>query len=180
MQGLFALGDSKTDGDAWVGLLSTELSSQTSWSEITPRFGVSGGTAATVKTYVDSNLSSVVGTANIITINLGANDVGSLPAEATWKANLTSIVDSLRAKWSLAHIYIARAWRRSFATECNTLATWINDVIGTYPTHVHLGMDERVWLENGDDGVTYTTDGVHYTAGAQSVCAQEWMTAIDS
>lgn len=178
---LFCVGDSKTDGDDWPSLLvySLETASQRHWNEKYVRYGVVGSTAAIIKTYIDANLASVTGGADKITINLGANDVSALPAQATWKASMTSIIDSLRTKWPSAHIYIARPWRRGFATECNSLATWIGDIVGLYATGVHLGPDERVWLENGDDGVTYTVDGIHYnTTTAQVLCASQWKTSM--
>jgi len=33
-------------------------------------------------------------------------------------------------------------------------------------------------LSGGDDGATYTSDGVHYSNAAQTVCAAQWMTAM--
>lgn len=178
---LFAIGDSKTDGDTWVNFLVGVLNANdpASWIELTPRFGVSGATTATMKDYVDSNLAAVTGTAHTITINLGANDVGSMPVEATFKANLTSIIDSVRAKWSGVKVYVAHTWSRNELTDHNTLSTWKAAVVATYPSNVYLGMDERVWLENGDDGATYTTDGVHYnTTTGQVAAAAAWKTAL--
>lgn len=179
---LFCLGDSKTDGDIWPTYLGRNLNNTAGASiyyELPTRFGVSGATTASLKTYVDSNLAAVTGTAHIITINLGANDVSSMPAEATWKANMIAIVDALRAKWSSAAIYIARPWRRSYASQCNTLATWIAAVVATYPSGVYLGMDERVWMEGSDDGATMTVDGIHYSDPAGEVaCATAWAAVI--
>lgn len=161
-----------------IGLINGVVVNQI-WREVTPRYGIPGYTAAQMKTYIDANLASVAGTANKATLNFGANDVGALPAQATWKASMTSIIDSVRAKWAGVDIYIARPWRRGYATECNSLATWISDIVALYGDgKVHLGMDERVWLENGDDGVTYTTDGIHYTQPAEAVCAAAWKTAM--
>jgi hypothetical protein len=39
-------------------------------------------------------------------------------------------------------------------------------------------MDERVWLEGGDDGATMTTDGVHYSSAGQTACAAAWQTVL--
>lgn len=122
-----------------------------------------------MKTYVDANLSSVNGTARWVWLNFGANDVGSMPAEATWKANMTSIINSVRAKWPGVKVFITRPWRRNFATECNTLASWITDICALYASDVVVGDDERIWLENGDNGTTRTDDGIHPNAGAQSI-----------
>lgn len=130
-----------------------------------------------MKTYVDSNLADETFRTDRILINLGANDVGSLPAEATWKANLTSIIDSFRAKWNCV-IYISRVWRRDFETQCDTLATWIADVVATYPSGVYVADDERGWLEGGDDGATMTTDGVHYSAAGQVEKVEQMKTVL--
>jgi lysophospholipase L1-like esterase len=178
---LFHVGDSKTDGDIWPTYLWQSLNTSagdSTYYELVTRFGVTGSTAAEMHTYVDANLAAVTGTADIITINLGANDVSALPAEATWKADMTAIVDALRAKWSAATIYIARPWRRDYGTECNTLATWIAAIVATYPSNVYVGMDERVWLEGGDDGATMTTDGIHYSAAGQTAAAAAWAAVI--
>lgn len=150
------------------------------WWEIGPRYGIGGASVGSMKTYVDSNLASVTGAAHLVTINLGANDVGSMPVEATFKANLTSIIDSVRAKWSGVKVYVDLTWSRSRTTEHDTLNGWKEDVIDSYAgDNVFVGMDERIWFENGDDGVTYSTgDGVHYNAAAQPVCAVEHRIAI--
>lgn len=181
-RGLFCVGDSKTEQDEWVILLTHELNKAdpSVWQEVLPRFGYGGWTAATMKATIDSTLSSVTGTADKITINLGANDVGTMPTEAAWKANMNSIIDSLRAKWPSATIYIARAWRRSYAAQCNTLATWISDIVTAYnSTYIKVGMDERIWMENGDDGAALTTDGIHYnTTTGQVAAAAAWKTAM--
>lgn len=177
---LFAVGDSKTADDAWLQWLAHTLDRRGAikYNELLPRFGVPGYTAATLRAYVDTNLAAVTGTANVITLNLGANDVGALPAEAAWKADMIAMIGAFRAKWPQCHIYIARPWRRNYATECDTLATWIADIVAGYPSGVHLGMDERVWMENGDDGAAYTTDGIHYNAAAQPIAAAAWAAVI--
>jgi lysophospholipase L1-like esterase len=33
-------------------------------------------------------------------------------------------------------------------------------------------------MRNGDNGVTYTTDGVHYNTAAQAVVRDEWMEVL--
>lgn len=179
-QRLFAVGDSKTAGDDWVQLLINSLATATSqnWEEVSPRYGISGYTAAQMKTYIDANLSSVAGTAHRATINLGANDMSSMPVQATFKANYTSIIDSLRAKWSGIKIYCALPWRQGLDSDSNTLCTWILDVIATYPSNVYAGLDERVTIKAGDNGVTNTVDGIHYSAAGETAAAAGWLTAM--
>src|SRR5690349_23024970 len=53
--------------------------------------------------------------------NIGANDVVATMVEATWKADMTAILDAFLAKWPTASIYIMRPWRQGENTDCNTL-----------------------------------------------------------
>lgn len=182
---LFAVGDSKTDGDAWVGLLHQELGAREgeAWGEILPRFGVSGSAAATLAAYVTANLASIADAPAPakICLNVGANDIGgdTTPDETAWKASLTSIIDDLRAKWASADIYIAKPWRQGSNTAASTLAGYIDAVVATYGSHVFAGHDESAWLKGSDDGATFTTDGIHYnTTTAQTVCAAQWLAAM--
>jgi lysophospholipase L1-like esterase len=66
-----------------------------------------------------------------------------------------------------------RAWRRDLDAECNTLAGWIDDIVALR-SDCHVGPDERVFLENGDDGATYTGDGTHPNAAGYQLTADEW------
>lgn len=173
--GLFAIGDSKTNGGAWVNTLkNTHIYPVDYIYECLLRAGVDGQTTAGWASTISAFLATVTGTANKITYNLGANDMPFIPAEATWKANTVIIINAILAKWPTAQIYMARPWRRGYGTESNTIAGWIADIVALYPSNCHLGPDERVWLENGDDGATYTSDGIHYTAGGQTLCAAQW------
>lgn len=182
---LFAVGDSKTDGDAWVGLLHQELGARNgeAWGEILPRYGLSGYNAATLAAYVAANLSSIaaVPAPSKICVNIGANDIASntAPDAATWKANLTAIIDALRAKWSSADIYVAKPWRQGSDSAASTLAGYVDDVVATYGSHVFAGPNESVWLKSSDDGATFTVDGVHYnTTTAQTIAAAQWLAAM--
>lgn len=182
---LFTLGDSKTDGDTWVTLLHQELGARNgeAWGEVTPRYGLSGYNAATLAAYVSANLSSVATTPapSKICINIGANDIASdtTPDATTWKANLTAIVDALRARWPSADIYIAKPWRQGSNTAATAVAGYITTVISTYGSRVFAGPDESVWLKGSDDGATFTIDGVHYnTTTAQTICAAQWLAAM--
>lgn len=180
-RGLFVVGDSKsTSSYKWPEQLRSRLNElgPYNYQETPTRFATGGYTAANMHTYIDANLAAESGTAHTVTINLGANDVNSVPAEATWKADMVGIIDPIRAKWPSAKIYIAKAGRQGFATECNTLAGWIDDVIALYASGVYAGPDERDWMEGGDDYATYTTDGTHYSATGVIECASQWRTII--
>lgn len=176
---LFTIGDSRTAGThVWRNQATGYLNGQArTYALHGSNYGVEGATVASMKTYIDSNLSGVTEQADLITINLGAVDVTSMPAEATWKANLNSIIASLQAKWPAAPIYIARPWQRNYTAESNTLAGWIADVV-TAGSKLYLGTDERVWMEGGDDGATMTSDGVHYSAAGELACAVQWKAAF--
>lgn len=108
-----------------------------------------------------------------ILMNWGVNDVAAMPAEATWKANYLAIIDAVTAKWPSGQIYITRPWKRGFTAECNILAGWITDIVAAR-SNTHVGPDERIWLEHGDDGVGYTSDGVHYNTAGNLVAAEQW------
>jgi len=178
---VFVVGDSKsTAGYDWFTQLR-DLVYEPSVLHIVERpdrFAIGGYTAAQMHTYVDTNLAAADGDAGIILINLGANDVSGLPAEATWKADMVGIIDPIRSKWTSSNVYIMRPWRRSYASECDTLATWIAEIIATYPSGVLAGPDERDWLENGDDGATMTSDGTHYSAAGNAEAANQWDAVI--
>jgi lysophospholipase L1-like esterase len=178
--GLFALGDSKTAGDTWVPLLVAALESRTGagWTEQRGRFGIVGANIAGLRAYVNTNLPAEFAAAAVAVINIGANDVLGMPTDVAFKGDLTNIIDSLRARSPSILVYVARPWRRGYAANCDTLAGWIATVVGTYGSGVFLGMDERVWLENGDDGNTYTLDGIHYNDSGESVAAHMWLKAM--
>jgi lysophospholipase L1-like esterase len=113
---------------------------------------------------------------NYFLINLGVNDMLSMPDSATWCDNYIYIVDALKTKYSNAKIYLTYPWMKNYTSESNIMAGWIDSIIAERSSFVFVGDDERTWLENGDDGVTMTTDGVHYSeagniAKVAAVCA---------
>lgn len=151
------------------------------WFENEPRgWAVGGATAASIKAGIDANIAlhaSVTGlTRSVFLVNIGANDMGA--TESQWKADYQYIIDALVAKWPDAEIFLAKPWRRGYATECTALAGWIDALVAANPTTCFLGHDERVWLEGGNDGTTMTTDGIHYSAAGQAECANQWKTIL--
>lgn len=113
-----------------------------------------------------------------VTITLGTNDANSLPAEAAWKADAATILDAIHVKWPYARVGWALPWHRDRVAACNTLAGWIADVIAPRSSWAFVGPDERVYLENGDNGVTYTTDGTHPNVAGYTLAAAQWQTAL--
>lgn len=174
---MLAIGDSKTDGDPWVDYLITFLGA--GWSEFTPRMGYAGYGVASVSAAVIAALAPQAAPPVAVLINVGANDIGTLPAEATWKSYLRSMLNHLIVTCANSRLYIARPWRRGYAADCDTLATWIAAVTYEYGgVYVHLGTDERVWLEGGDDGATMTTDGIHYSVAGEVAAAEQWLQVL--
>lgn len=179
---MYVIGDSKSAGsgdNAFVQGYPRRMNSNSRlFHECYPREGFSGQTASQMAVRIAADLAAVTGTPDYILLNLGANDVVALPAQAIWKADMETIISACLAKWPNTQIYIMRPWRRSYATECNSLATWIGEIVAAHASGVHLGPDERVFLENGDDGVTYTGDGVHPNAAGYQLVATQWRTAL--
>lgn len=173
-------GDSATVGSnfpfyfaAWMG----NYRLMQLWREYPLRIAVGGRTVATAQDAIDSDLAAAVGTPDVILFNLGKNDAGGALTEATWKTELAYILDAFHVKWASAQVYLMRPWRRDCEVNCDSMATWMEAVI-TSRAWCYLGPDERVWLENGDDGETYTTDGVHPNDAGQRLTAQQWASVI--
>lgn len=140
---------------------------------------VGGATVATMAGRIVADLAAADPAApDYILLNLGANDVSALPAEATWKADLATVIDGMNAKWPATKVYLMRPWRRGEATDCDTLAGWIADVVAARSAWAFMGPDERVFLENGDDGVTYTSDGIHPNAAGYALTAAQWKATL--
>lgn len=178
---VYVVGDSKTWANLWLCVLSDTLSLD-GWSVYdvdAPMAAVSGYGVAGIAGIIDSYLAATsFGPPPAACCNLGVNDVGSLPPEATWIANYEYIIDAILTKWPAIKVYIVKPWRRGYAAECNTLAGWIDTIIADYAGNVLVGHDERIWLEGGDDGATMTTDGTHYSDAGQAECASQWETIL--
>jgi hypothetical protein len=114
-----------------------------------------------------------------ILVNMSINDAAPpMLAEADWKTDAAYILDAFHAKYPSASVYLMRFWGRNLGTNCNTLATWQATVQTARSTWCFLGPDERVWLEGGDDGVTMTTDGLHYSAAGKAEAVDQWMEVL--
>lgn len=138
-----------------------------------------GTTVAYWAANIDTMLSDIgIEIPKSIFVNLGVNEQSSLPAEATWKTNYQYCIDAFHTKWSSATIYISKPWKRGYTTEANTMAGWVDDLIAANPGVASAGHDERTWLENGDNGVTMTYDGVHYSAAGIAEIIDQWLTIL--
>lgn len=184
--GVMPMGDSKTnDGTDWPGPFFAYLYNAAGywWRESPTRYAVTGWKTSDLRAHIEANLAAETGLGNYVLINIGANDLSSgTMEEVTWKADMSAILNAIHAWRPAAQVYIMRPWRRGYMTQANTFAGWIADVVALFD-FAYLGPDERVFLENGDDGVTYTSDGTHPTMGLTPgtgayLEAQEWRTVL--
>lgn len=171
-------GDSKTADGAYQAYLCDKLETSTNTRWCFENISRSGYSFATLSLIIAGDLTTVAEIPESILINVGANDVVAMPSETDLKNYVTTITNAMHAKWPNAQIYFVRVWRRNYAVNCNTLATWLGDLVALHPTYLHLGPDERVFLENGDDGATYTVDGIHPTLPGYELEADNWKTSL--
>lgn len=180
MNAFCTIGNSRTaPGTFQTKLIANLAAIGGKWCETAPRIALGGWTTADAVAWENANLASTYGPSpSHILVNLGANDVLALPAEAVFKADYGELLDDLHTQWPGARIYCMRVWRRGEGADCDTLAGWIADVIGARGGWAFLGPDERVFLENGDDGATYTVDGVHPTDAGYALVAAQWQATM--
>ena len=126
---------------------------------------------------MDAYLAVASGTPDYALINFGANDL-DVTSEADYKSYYLSHLDKLKAKYPNIQCYLTKVWKRGRTASCNTMATWIDYIVSQRPTFAHVGDDERVWMENGDDGATYTVDGTHPNAAGYALAAVKKREAI--
>lgn len=160
-------GDSRSQpASLWVVAAASSFAAGTGVTWSSGAIGRSGATVATAKANIDARLSVTTSGADVININLGANNIrngGSSMDEASVKSDYRYILNAHHAKWPNAQVYISKPWRRTYETNANTFAGWVDDLIAEEATWRKLGDDERDWLDGGDDGATYTYDlDCHY------------------
>lgn len=177
-----SLGDSKTQARPWVAALAVPLTAMTGTPWQAYNGGVGGSTVWSYLPLADGILAAFPADASpgdykVVTLNWGANDVGSLPAEATWEADYLAIIDKVHAKAPNAKVYLMRPWRRGYDAECATLHGWIDTIVAAR-AFTYVGPDEAVWMKGADDGATMTVDGVHYSAAGTTEAAAQWLAVI--
>ena len=166
-----AVGDSKTN-QTWVEQLQAGI------RQNVERASVGGIDAAGMAAIIDSEIADLVSAGvtapEFSLVNLGANDVSSLPAEVDWKASMSYIIDAIHAQWPELKIYLAKIWVRAYPAACDTLDSWVDDLISSY-AYVYAGFDERIWLEGG---ATYSSDGTHYSPAGLTEAARQWKLVV--
>jgi lysophospholipase L1-like esterase len=183
---LLLFGDSKTDlghgpppGTTWPPTLA--LAAGAGW--FVSNGGATGATLATTLAALSTILAGMPlaneGGSLRVLINLGVNDMGSLPAEAAWEANYLSMIDAILAKWPTARVYLMRPWKQGFDALSATLHSWIDVIRAARAAAVFVGPDEAIWLKGSDNGVTNTPgDGIHYSAAGNAACVAQWMAVL--
>ena len=114
-----------------------------------------------------------------ILMSYGVNDIDAIGiGQAEFESNYGYALDQFHAKWPDSKIYLMRVWwsttPESTAIMNDLNDIWIPNIISTRSAFCFLGPDERVFLENGDDGATYTTDGTHPNAAGYDITAAQW------
>lgn len=170
----FVIGDSKSVEGTWPQLLEDQLTVATgsNWSRSEAAF--SGMNVSSINSNLSAVLAGNPGEPGFVLINASINDVFGGTSQASYEASLTSILDAVHTKWPSAQCYLMRFWAQGKTTECNTFAGYIDNVIAARSSFAHLGPDERVFLENGDNGATYMADDRHPNAAGYALTATEW------
>lgn len=177
------IGDSKTAGGLWQPVLVASLNNAGTcklWQERPSKIAVGGTTVEYWATNIATWLASAVGTPDYVLINLGVNEMASLPAEATWENNYQIVIDAVKTKYPQALIWLVRPWKRGYTAAANTIAGWIDTIVSSNLGVVYVGPDERIWLEGGDDGATMTTDGIHYSDAGVVEASNQWSTILNA
>lgn len=187
---IFPVGDSKTDATTtdsprpfgvsggYPRLLcnSVEQGSTRGCYERPARIGVGGGTAVSIDAGMVGYLSTRNHIPDYITVAIGANDAGV--AQATFEAAFGSLLDKLHAKWANAHAYCSLPWVQGQDAAMDLIAGYIANVVATRSSWAHIGPDERIVIEGGDDGATNTDDGVHPNRLGHIAWAAAWKTSM--
>lgn len=163
---IFAYGDSYTYGTGddtppaagqggYQPILIASLVASTNrgWSEVPSRVGKGGYTAAALKADVDADLAARNGvTPDYILVDVGQNDLASMPTKAAWVANVGYILDAMHTKWPTAQIYVARVYSAGYPAETATIDDdWIPTVLSTRTGWASLGIDRRTVLNSPGD-----------------------------
>ena len=174
------VGDSKTAGGCWQSQLNTKLVTRFGAATETPtRLATGGWSVSDARNNIDSWLAGTSTVPDVVLFNFGVNDSHQGLSQSTFETNSGYILDQTHAKWPSATLLVARAWA-STCTGCSTPIddTWIPNVLSTRSSFAKNGFDERIWLENGDNGASMTTDGIHYSTAGCTAAATNWDTVI--
>lgn len=185
--GICGFGDSKTvgtgstDNNAWYTYVPTATNNRAIRYQTTPKVARPGFTAALWRenNRLVNELAPITEKPDFVLCNLGVNDVGPAnpPLEpATWQSDFGYCLDLLNAKWPTARVLVANVWLRYHNGQLAALNdTWIPAVLSTRAAWASVAIDERIFLENGDNGETYTTDTIHPNDAGYRLTWQQWL-----
>lgn len=143
-----------------------------------------GGYTSATLAPITTTYSNYVATAyrdkyRYVLLTLGVNDtIFGLPVEATFKTNYAKVLDDIHTALPNATILVALPWARGRTANCATVSGWISTVVSARSSFAAVAINEAVLIENGDDGATYTDDGVHPNAAGIAVLAPAWKSAM--
>ena len=182
---ILPVGDSKTIADPGYvpGLLSgLDNATEFKWLESPGRLARPGYTAALWAAQIDADIAASTGIPDFVLVNIGSNDIEPLAdplVEAAWKADFAYVLDAINTAYPTAQVYVMQIWRRYNNGDITAMNdTWIPAVLSTRSTWVEVGPDERGFLEGGDDGATYTADGIHPNAAGYALTATQWQSKM--
>jgi lysophospholipase L1-like esterase len=187
LKGCLAIGDSKTAGTAdmdntlrgWVPIFDRIANVDSFvYGELPVRIATAGDTTAMVRGHIDADLTTRFESPTYALVNLGANDVPSMPSESIWFSNMWYIVSAVKTKWPSTQFYFMRPWKRGYDSQCDTMAGWYSTLCASNTSYCFLGPDERVFLKSSDNGTNYTTDGTHPNSAGYLLTAQKWKETI--
>lgn len=178
------MGDSKTQGEFCCtgagGYRAALAAAVPRGVDYTGVDAANGKTVNLLKTGVDAFITTVSMRPDFVLLNIGANDFFLGTGSAAYQSDLAYTLDAAHVAWPFARILVAKPWRRTYDTESDTMAGWIDTVLATRGPWAAVGIDERATpgLKNGDDGVTYTTDGIHPNAPGYALVATQWQAVL--
>lgn len=122
-----------------------------------------GWTTRDARNNIDAWLAAQTVVPDVVLLRFGVNDSHQGLDATTFETNYGYVLDALRTKWPAAKAIVTLPWGRG-CVQCGVMSRkWIPEVLAAREW-ASIGPDEGVWLEGGDDGVTYTSDGLHYNA----------------
>ena len=145
--------------------------------EFPARVGRGGCNIAGFRAAVDADLNARSGRVDFALVNIGKGDYNT-PITQQHVSDTLYIVDSLIVRYPGVKIYLARPWQpRAPMSQWNDLAHCFELVEQQRFPQVLPGIDERVFLENGDNGATYTYSNHPNHAGYMRI-AEEWLRVL--
>lgn len=150
------------------------------YAELPAKIALGGATTAYWVTNLAAALASRTDAPAYVLCNLGVNDWGAGTNDATIISNYETILDELHTKWPDATLAVAIPWQRTYDARSDSFADTVLPALQVGRAYVVQGIDERVVLEAGDDGETYTDDGLHPNEAGFMRTADAWRVVMES